>query len=348
MVNISQINSNTLQLNNLNKIALSDLKVGQTLTANIIKPVGNQLLLQIGTQTLLADTKLTNLTSGTLQVTVKQTQPSVVLTIAQPDKAAPQTLNNINATLQTAYRQAIGQQMPLNQALNQILNLPNLPVAIQSALQSMIDQLFRPKATLDGKDLKQYLSQSGLFLENKLKDGKQTQTLSQDNKAQLLKLQQQTLTQLQNNPKSAGLKQLNSLISQALNKLTVQQLQMFENPNLVNIEIPVQNTKLLESFRFEIYHSPPPIEKNWEVMIQLSIENQKMATKLQLNEESEQLYCTIWCETAVLEKQVTENIERLNDQFESLNLKNTAIQIVDQPLTASKFATKVALIDISV
>ncbi|HHT00504.1 MAG TPA: hypothetical protein ENK73_06580, partial [Thiomicrospira sp.] len=276
MVNISQINSNTLQLNNLNKIALSDLKVGQTLSATIVKPVGSQLLLQIGTQTLLADTKLTNLTSGNLQVTVKQTQPTVILTIAQPDKSLPQNPNNINATLQSTYRQALAQQIPVSQAINQMMNLPNLPVAIQSALQSLIDQLLRPKLTLDGKDLKQYISQSGLFLENKLKGGKQSATLNQDTKAQLLKLQQQTLSQLQSNPKSEGLKQLNSLLTQALNKLTVQQLQLFENSNLINIEIPMQNTKLLESFRFEIYHHRPPAEKNWEILIQLAIEGQQM------------------------------------------------------------------------
>jgi len=348
MVNISQINSNTLQLNNLNKVALSELKVGQSLTANIIKPVGSQLLLQIGTQTLLADTKLTNLTTGTLQVTVKQTQPSVILTIAPPDKAAQQSLNNINATLQSTYRQAIAQQTPVNQVLNQILNLPNLPVSVQSTLQSMIEQILRPKATLDGKDLKQYVSQSGLFLENKLKNGKQTQTLNQDTKAQLLKLQQQTLSQLQNNPKSEGLKQLNNLIVQALSKLTVQQLQMFENPNLVNIEIPMQNTKLLESFRFEVYRHRPPADKNWEILIQLSIEGQKMDVKLQINEESETLYCNIWCETTNLETTVRENLTLLNDQLEQLNLNKTAITLVDIPFKASEFATKVALIDISV
>lgn len=348
MVNISQINSNTLQLNNLNKVTLSDLKVGQTLTANIIKPIGSQLLLKIGTQTLLADTKLTNLTSGTLQVTVKQTQPSVILTIAQPNTSVPQSSNNINATLQSTYRQALAHQIPVSQALNQILNLPNLPIAIQSTLLSMIDQLLRPKLTLDGKDLRQYISQSGLFLENKLKDGKQTQTLNQDTKAQLLKLQQQTLSQLQNNPKSEGLKQLNSILSQALNKLTVQQLQMFETPNLMNIEIPMQNSKLLESFRFEIYRHRSPAEKNWEILVQLSIEGQQMDVKLQLNEESETLYCNIWCETAALEQKITENLDLLNHQLDQLSLKNSAIQIVDKPFTASEFATKVALIDISV
>ena len=84
MVDISQVNSNNLQLNNLSKGVLQDFKVGQVLNATVIKPVGNQLLLQIGTQTLLADTKLTNLTSGNLLVTVKQTQPSVILSINDP------------------------------------------------------------------------------------------------------------------------------------------------------------------------------------------------------------------------------------------------------------------------
>lgn len=349
MVNISQINSNTLQLNNLNKSSLLDLKVGQSLTATIIKPVGNQLLLQIGAQTLLADTKLTHLKSGQLQVTVKQTQPGIVLTVNQASQAPPQNQNaTINTTLQATYRQALAQQLPISQALNQILNLPNLPVAIQSTLQTLLEQLLRPKAALEGKDLKQFISQSGLFLEGNLKQNRPNIPFQQDTKAKLLQLQQQALIQLQNNPKSESLKQLNSLINQALNKLTVQQLQLYENPNMLNIEIPMQHTKWLESFRFEIYRQPPPAQKSWEVLIRLTIEEQQLDVKLQLNEESDTLFCNIWCESLALEKRVKQNLEKLQSQFTQLNINIADIKIVQQPFKVSEFATRVALIDISV
>jgi len=348
MVNISQTNSNTFQVNNLNKVDLQAFKVGQTLTATILKPVGNQILLQIGTQSLLADTKLTNLTTGNLQVTVKQTQPSVILTIANPKAPGLQTTNVVQSTLQATYRQALGQQLPVSQALNQMLTLPNLPVAIQSSIQLLLEQLLRPKPTLDGKDLKQFINQSGLFLESGLKQGKAASTLNQDTKALLLKMQQQTLNQLQNAPNSAGLKQLNSLIGQAINKLTVQQLQLYENPNLINAEIPMQNSTALESIRFEIYRHQAPNEKTWEVFIKLTIDSQEMDVKLQLNEERQTLNCKIWCETMALEQKVTANLSLLTRQFEQLDLNIPAIEIVNTPFKASEFATKVALIDISV
>ena len=348
MVNISQINSNNLQLNNLNKAALQDFKVGQTLTATIIKPVGNQLLLQIGTQSLLADTKLTHLTSGNLQVTVKQTQPSVILSITDPKAASQQSSSSIQSTLQATYRQVLSQQLPISQALNQVLSLPNLPVAIQSSIQLLLEQLLRPKPTLDGKELKQAISQSGLFLENGLKQGKSSPVLNQDTKAQLLKLQQQTLTQLQSAPNSAGLKQLNSLLNQAINKLTVQQLQLFENPNLINVEIPMQNASMLESIRFEIYRHQAPNENIWEVLIRLTIDAQEMDVKLQLNEDKQTLNCKIWCETQALESKVSENLSMLSQQLEQLDLNISQINIVETPFKITEFATKVALIDISV
>lgn len=352
MVNISQVNSHALQLNNLNKAVLQDFKVGQVLNATIIKPVGSQLLLQIGSQTLLADTKLTNLTTGNLQVTVKQTQPSVILSINDPKTPAQTvsqaTQNAINATLQNSYRQALGQQLPVSQALNQMLTLPNLPIAIQSSIQLLLEQLLRPRPSLDGKELRQLTAQSGLFLESNLKQGQSANAANQDTKAQLLKLQQQTLSLLQNSPASAGLKQLNNLLTQALNKLTVQQLQLYENPSLINIELPMQNTSVLEAFRFEIYRHKVPNDKTWEVVITLTVNKQQMDVKLQLNEEREQLTCKIWCETTALEQQVRDNLSILEQQLGSLNLSLSDIEIVEKPFKASQFATKVALIDITV
>ena len=355
MVNISQVNSNTLQLNNLNKTASTDFKVGQLLTATIIKPVGNQLLLQIGTQSILANTKLTNLTAGTLQVTVKQTQPSVILSINHPKNSGMASNQSgqisqtaITNTLQASYRQALGQQLPIHQALNQILTLPNLPAAIQTSIQMLLEQLLRPKANLDGKELKQLFSQSGLFLESHLKQNQPKNLLNQDTKAQLLKLQQQTVSMLQNSPNSAGLKQLNSLINQAINKLTVQQLQLFENPNLVNIELPVQTTSELQLSGFEIYRHKAPNQSIWEVLIKVNIENQSMEVKLQLNEREAQLSCYIWCESQILEDKILASQDQLTEQLKQLNLVVSKVNVVQTPFQASDFVTKVALIDISV
>ncbi|MBN2864700.1 MAG: hypothetical protein JXK16_01710 [Thiotrichales bacterium] len=351
MVNISQVNSNTLQLNNPNKIALNDFKIGQVLTATIVKPIGNQLLLQIGSQSLLADTKLTNLTAGNIQVTVKQTHPSVILSINDlktANQTSQQTQNLINNTLQTTYRQALGQQLPIHQALNQILTLPNLPAVIQTSIQLLLEQLLRPKPNLDGKDLKQLFSQSGLFLENNLKQNRSQTPFNQDTKAQLLKLQNQTLALLQNTPNSAGLKQLNSLINQAINKLTVQQLQLYENPNLVNIELPVQASSQLQVSGFEIYRHKAPNEKTWEVLIKVTIDEQHMEVKLQLNEEQNQLSCYVWCESLALEDKIRTHQDRLAEQFQQLNLTVSKIEVVQKPFKASEFVTKVALIDISV
>ena len=201
---------------------------------------------------------------------------------------------------------------------------------------------------MDGKELKQLTAQSGLFLEGDLKKGKPAENVNQDTKAQLLKLQQQTLALLQSTPNSEGLKQLNSLLVQALNKLTVQQLQLYENASLLNIELPMQSSSVLEAFRFEIYRHKKPNGKTWDVLITLSVNTQKMDVKLTLNEEQERMNCKIWCESTALEKQVQDNLHMLEQQFNQLGLNILNIEVVDKPFKPSQFATKVALIDVTV
>lgn len=346
MVNITQINSNTLQLNSTQSPLLQNLKVGQTLSAQVIKPMGTQVLLQIGNHSVLADTTLKNLNSGHIQVTVKQTQPSVVLSLKTSEQLPNQALNNNNAILQQGYRNLMGQQLPVGQALQQMAQLPNLPSLLQVGLNNLLEQLLRPRMGLDGKHLSSSIQNSGLFFESQLKQKRAPN--NKDVKAQLLNLQKLAGEQLKLSPQSEGLNKLNSLLTQALNKLTVQQLQLFEHPDKLHLELPVMLHEKPVNARFEFYKRDDLSDDIWEVILKIDIDNRPVEFKLQLDESQQQLTCYIWCESDSQRQELEPQLDYLQSQFQQLGLNTQRPTLSQQPFQAAEFSTKVALIDITV
>lgn len=345
MVNISDLKTGQLQVKQSAPLLAANVKVGQTLTVSAQQVSGNQVQLLIGKQVLLAEHQLNPVPKGPFQVTVKQTQPTIILTIPRPEFSLH---TNTQQNLQSGYKQAIGSQLAIHQALQRINQLPNLPQNIQTIINQLIELTLKPTPLLNGSQLKTSISNSGLFLENKLRAKSDEKKLGSDTKAQLLKLQTNTLKALEQTPSSGALKQLSNLISQAINKLSIQQLQLFENPQLFSLELPLANQERFEAIQIEIFRRNTSPNPTWEVILQLNVENDDMVVKLTLSGEQQRLNCQIWCETDTLKQRVTASLNQLSAQLKQLGVELTGITITETKPKQSNFTTKVTLIDIKV
>lgn len=326
-------------------------KVGQVLTANIQPTKGNQVSVTIGNQTFLASTRQPINESGTVQVKVKQLVPEIQLSIIKPNPNSGQAkLSSTQLTVQTAYRQFIPSQAPLSQTFQQINLMQSLPPAIQIPLKSLINQYTRQENAPDGKSIKDKIMNSGLFLENKLKSASHTDPKSgfkSDMKAQLLQLQQQT-QHLQSTTQNAGLSKLSQLLNQAISRLTVQQIQLYENPNMTPLSLLNDRQETIDENQLEIHKKVHNDKTTWEVYIELSLPQGLLSTKLSLSEQNEDFNCYLWCETDALQTEVEQHLEKLKQQFETQGLNLENIQIVKNKPEKSSQSIKVALVDIKV
>ncbi len=347
MVYISNNNSSPLSstINSLNspQPKNSTLQVGQILNASIKPLQGNQVQITIGAQTLLATSKETSLPTGNVPVQVKQTHPSIVLSIMTTN---PSSLNNqTQLTLQAVYRQLMPAQINVSQAFQQISLLQTLPPALLTPINQLLDQMLKAGAPMSGKELKNRLEQSGLFFESKLK-GSEQPNVKHDLKAQLLKLEQQTNTHAIKNPTSQ-LTQLASILKQTINRLTVQQLQLFENPTVTPLELPFHYDKRIHKNTIEVRQSQHTSPTSWEVLMDIDLEQGELSTKLLMNPKGE-INCFFWCETNGLEVLIKEQLQTLTQQFLDHELPIKSIQIVPQKPVKTTQSTQVALIDIHI
>ncbi|WP_321324248.1 flagellar hook-length control protein FliK [Thiomicrorhabdus sp.] len=322
------------------------LKVGHILTADI-KPLSNtQVQLTIGNQTLLATTKTPIQETGTVQVKVNQVTPELQLSIVK--NPAPNSLNNLSQTVQSAYRQFVPLQSPISQVFQQINLLQSLPPSVQTSVQELMSLTSKNQLQPDGQWIKQKLIESGLFLESKLKQSKPGDMTSfkNDIKAQILQLQQQvSAIQQQNN--SSSLTKLSTLLDQALSRITVQQVQLFENPNITPLEIPFERNKRIHNDSVEIRKHEQADKAKWEAYIDLTLPQGLLSVKLNLNNDN-QLDCFVWGETEELKENVEQHMDLLKQllQIEGVEL-NTIQLALNKPPKTDK-STKMALIDIKI
>lgn len=335
-------NTQSLTLNSANQ-AGSLLKVGQVLSATIEQVQGKQVQLSIGNQTLVATSKEPIQSSGTVQVQVKQTQPSIELAIVNANK--PSNSLQAQQALQTAYRQFIPNQTGLSQAFQQISLIQALPPSLLAPVNQLLDQALKAGSPLSGRDLKNKLSESGLFMESKLKQTDKP-NLSNDVKAQLLTLKQQA-DNLNVKTPSPPLAQLAGLLTQAINRLTVQQLQLYENPYITPLDLPFDSNKQINKNYIEFRkndHSSPP---SWEIVIETLLPQGELSTKLMMNPQGE-ISCLFWCETDTLEQLISEQLDTLTQNFADNDLNIKMLKIVEQKPTHTAQTTQVAIIDIHI
>ncbi|NCN43432.1 MAG: hypothetical protein CO158_06865 [Piscirickettsiaceae bacterium CG_4_9_14_3_um_filter_43_564] len=338
------ISSQGTTLNNASAQGLK-LLLGNTYTISINKVVGNQVHFSLAGNALTA-TSPQNL-EGVKQLDVKVTQLTPTLTL-QAQAKSPSTANleqKNQAVVQAAYRQLLPNQIPVNQGLQQLFQLSqtaNLPAAIQTHLSQLFEQLFRPNGQMTAKDLKNQLQASGLFLENNLV--KQGKPVKGDIKAKLLQLL--ALTQQQSPNTETDLLKLSKAIHQTLNKLTLQQLQISENPSMVSIQLPLQPNRQFQEISMDIRKQKTDTEPVWETLLNIQLNEGEMATKISLQNES--LSMRFWADNQPLEKKIEAGFANLRNALEEIGLTVSQLLISKQKPTNTVTAKKIALIDIHI
>lgn len=344
MVNISNLltSAQSLPLSNTAQSGAL-LKIGQVITANIEKVQGRQVTLSIAGQTLVATSKVDLQDSGTVQLRVKQLQPTIELAIVQTSKQNNnQQLQN---TLQSALRLVIPNQTGLPQAFQQLNLLQGLPASLLGPINQLLEQISKTQLPLSGAALKEKMANSGLFLESKLKQPDKL-NLSNDIKNQLLSLQKQAASLNVKSP-SPQIAQLLGTLNQAINRITLQQLQLYENPNITPLDLPLDPDKRASQDYVEFRKNKDSGHNGWEILIEVHLPLGEMASKLTLSQEGE-FSCFIWCETEALEHNIVENIENLKQQFERQGLQLENLLLVKKKPLKTENSTQVALIDIRV
>lgn len=317
------------------------LIVGQTVAITVGKVEGNQVSFQLGGQQFTASSQQTLTAGSQLDAKVIQTRPSVILQI-QPQ--AVSTAAKQEATIQAAYRQLLPNQIALNQGIQQLVQIGQsqiLPAAIQTHLNSLLEQLFRPHQQMTSKELKAQLLSSGLFFENYLH--KQGRPAPNDFKGKLLQLIQLLQGQTTNNP---AFSKLSNTLGLMLNRITLQQVQMAENSNLLNIQLPLQPNDVIDEISIDIRKNITPQSTMWEVVIDLTLAQGDMTTKLLLQDDSISL--SLWSDSPALSSYIQEKLPHLKTLFDEALIPLKQAFIAHQKPTASSQAQKVALIDIHI
>ncbi|MBN2646985.1 MAG: hypothetical protein JXR44_04305 [Thiotrichales bacterium] len=325
------------------ELLLNTLRVGQTLNAQLEKIEGQNVTLKLGQITVNATSKESGLTPGPVQLTVKQTHPSLILALSPPPSAKdPQTV------LPTALRLHLSQQQPLNQItvqLNQLLT--QLPSHLQAPLNALLENLRKPLVAQTGSELKQLLENSGLFLENKLAQATPPANIKSDLKAQLLQFQQL----LQSNPSmqdsDSALKLAHKLTEQAISKITLGQLQLYENPALSRFDFLTDSQPLIEERLSFAKKQSPNGNTRWEVLLNLQTEQGELRAKLSLLGQ-QQLYCGIWCADPELGARWQNEFNALKPLLLSLDFEQVELQLLNQPPVEENSSPQRALIDIRI
>lgn len=320
------------------------LAVGQLLSVTVTKTEGSQVTFSLAGRSLTATSQQSLEAGQQLNVKVTQTKPNVVLQI-QGRTATNTAQPNTQQTLQTAYRQLLPNQIPINQGLQQLVQLSQtgiLPANIQSHLTSLLEQLFKPSTQTSAKELKNQLLSSGLFLENQLAKTNKPQT--GDLKGRLLQLLQ--MAQQAKPSESPELPKLAKLLSQTLNRITLQQIQAIENPNQLNIQLPLQPNPYLEEVEIDIRRQAKDSPDFWEVIVNLTLSSGELSSKLMLM--NDKISLSLWAENSELTERLRKDLPRLQEGFQQAAIPLKQIFITQQKPESHPLAQKVALIDLHV
>lgn len=321
-----------------NSTPLTQLRslVGQTLPIAITQVSGNQAQFNLNGQNYQAFTQLALKAGDNLQVRVEQHQGQIRLTLQQPV--------GLQETLKGHYRMLLPQQANIQQTLQFLAQpqlLQQLPPAVQAQIHSLLDKALRPNASLSGHHVKAAMVNSGQFLENKLRQGTHKNSLAQDTKAQLFKLQNQ-LSQSSGTP---SLTQALSLVKQAISKITLNQLHQYETPSLTLAELPIQDDDKVDSVRIEIRRQP---RGDWEIILALSFEQEADVFCKLCWVKDDYFNVFFYTENPALAQHLDEKLTLLRDMFAQaqLPLKNLTLTAVKPSF--SQNAQHIGLIDIKI
>ena len=332
-----------LQVNNaqaLQKVAGLDLQIGKTFPIQIQKIEGQQVQFLMAGQRLTAATELPLQNGMKLEVKVTQLQPQVTLQVQPANKETAQML-----ALQTAYRQLLPNQMPLNQGLQQLWQMSQSPAIsnlIQGALSQLFEQLFRPSTQMTPQQLKQQLQGAGLFLENQL--AQKGRPAPQDFKARLLQLMQWLGSS--NQDAQDTLEKPRQVVSQMLNRLTLQQLQASQHPQTVAIELPLHPDSELNPIEIDIRKQTASGDPLWEVMVQTSLEAGQIKAKLIYHRAT--VNAGLWSDQKALYTTIESQLDQLQKGLKQAGVAVGRVFMSPHEPQQDQTLEKVALIDIHI
>ena len=330
------------------------LQVGQTLTINVEKVQPPQAIISLGKQQLMAELPAgANVKPGPTQVVVKQLEPTLVLAFKQ---TAAQTASP-KVNIENQLRVMLPNQTPLaqtSQQFVQLLNTQQLPSSLQSNLQAFMENLLKPMLK-NGTTLKKGLENSGLFLESNLKKMGTAQTpekmqkLQNDLKNQLLQLKQQALnTQSMQQSEQSALKKLAHLSEQAINRITLLQLQSQEDKSALGFEFMQQQLQHLVNNQLEFRRiTSPDGETTWEVMAEIKEQESETLIKTRYK-APDQLSCVIWCSDADKQALWQSHLPELQSLLQEQGFSAPTLHISQHKPSISKQSERVALIDVQV
>ncbi len=313
------------------------LTQGQTLHINITGIKGDQIQFNLGGQTFTANSKVPLSETGQIKVTVLQTQPSLLLGIPPEKTSSQQTQQTIQNTL----RQLLPNQIPITQAMQQLTQpsvIQLLPPHIQAQLGSLLESYFKMTANTSAKDIKLQLNNSGLFFEAGIK--KNQQPSAQDLKGKLLQINQQINNLVQSN---ATANKLSAILGQAINKITLQQIQLFENPNLLSLQFPMQQESSIKQIQIDFRKNILTEKPLTEVFLNLNLSEGEITYKLVLDGESLSIY--IWTDIPSLEHQISKEMENLRQQLTDSGLPLKNLLLSQNKLQISPQTKQIPLIE---
>lgn len=314
------------------------LRVGQSVTFSLISQTGNQAVISLGGQKLTALIPNPLPEGKPLQATIKQLEPSIKLEIRPASNQNSQ--NILNQTL----KNLLPLQTPVKNEVQQLLNLQTsgrLPQAVQSQLTSLINTMLRINPAVNGMDVRNAFANSGLFLENRLFNGK---TTKKDFKANLMKLLDR-LESSQAKTATAETTQLQKSAKQLLSKVTIQQIQAIES-QAINLELPVIANNASIALKVDIRKREFDDNTIWEIVTELNLNEGKMTVKSIL--ASDEITFQMWADSHALLEKVKSNINSFKSLLENSDIQYKNIFFLEQPPIVDKQATRVALIDIKV
>lgn len=339
--------NSTVATTKANTIESLRLQVGQTFNIQILATKGQQVQFTLGNR---PTTFIANLPpqgpslkpQDTVQVEVKSTQPNLVLNIVTPppkNSASEQLLNQLLRQL-LPNQQANAKLLP-----NLIFDSKQLSPAIQAQVTQIIDGLYKLGSNQNGKDLKQQLLTSGLFLESNLKNKVNPALVQADLKGKLLQLQA-------NLQQTAGTDSLQKTVASLLNKVELQQIQSIQQGQLI-IDMPLQPNDLIEQIEIDIRKNAHGAKKSWEVFIVTDLKQQEdsmqtasLTTKINLYDDVFSII--FWTEDPPLFDAIQQNLPTLKKAFEASELPLKQCILSPTPLTPNKELQKISLIDIKV
>ncbi|HIJ22501.1 MAG: hypothetical protein HON68_01070 [Gammaproteobacteria bacterium] len=239
---------------------LARLKVGDQLHATVMNLQNGKAELRLSEGIVSARTQVPLQTGEQLKLTVAQLQPQLTLSLSKPPPPA----------LEAANQRLIPKQQPLQQALQnltQLLQNSATGKGGQEAIQRVLQQLPTLMQLFNPKELKQQISKSGSFMENRLLNNRSTAP-SGDLKMLLLQAKAQIMNQAEN---QKVVRQLDSMIAR------------IELNQLKTLQASVQTTTQQQSEGA----SREPQQRNWSVEIPFIQDNQPQQIALHYRHHQE-------------------------------------------------------------